>query len=310
MYSLKYLCKHFEVKRGKRQFSSEMLNVMSYLHDNKILPKKLCIWLQEHYQDFDEIDGIENVFYNYHMNRLGKNRFEQLNDYGIELNNYVIYPLELYDIIKDILDNVKSDDDLLAWFSNYYLDNNDEEYDVEIIAIHNKVHEIWANDLFELFLTEDGDLWDLVNASSHFRKANLSENAIEKLNANRKYADQQDDKSRSAYYVTLGGATRDIGERDKALKYAKLGYKLSPNNYRPCTLLGALYMEGFNVEEGHKWYSLAEKLGANVHGVNNEIIQILSNLSRKEKLDMINRLLSMDRQRYSYLKSKYRNIFK
>lgn len=85
--------------------------------------------------------------------------------------------------------------------------NNDEEYDAEIIAIHNKVHEIWAYDLLKLFFTDDGGLWDLVNASSHFRKANLSKIAIEKLNVNRKCIYQQDKKSRLVYYSTLGMAS-------------------------------------------------------------------------------------------------------
>lgn len=115
--------------------------------------------------------------------------------------------------------------------------------------------------------------WSAVNASSHWRKADeplkalpITEGALRQSNSK---------KLRSALLTTRGGAFRDLCEHNQALRTAEEAHELAPGDFRPCTLLGALYVEVYDFAEGLRWYEKAEALGANRLEINKEIRSIV-----------------------------------
>lgn len=119
-----------------------------------------------------------------------------------------------------------------------------------------------------------GDRWQAVNASSHWRKTDDPSRAlsvsIEAL------AGGDTAKLRSALLTTMGGALRDLRRHPEAVDAGLEAHKLCPDDYRPCTLLGAVHIEMHAYVEGADWYGRAEKRGASLDHVHSEISAILS----------------------------------
>lgn len=137
------------------------------------------------------------------------------------------------------------------------------------------------------------NLWSIVNASSHFRKANKpaeSINTISKLN----FKAIRNLKLKSALLITQGGAYRDLKNFDEALKCAKKGYDHDLKSYYPCTLFGAVYYEKGNYQLGAKWYLKAERKGASIKVIENEIKSIYNRKTKKEKEELKKYLLNSD----------------
>lgn len=86
------------------------------------------------------------------------------------------------------------------------------------------------------------DPWLAVNASSHFRKADYSDEAASLLKTI-KLGKIKSTKLKSALCTTHGGSMRDLGHWDEGLSLGEQAHKHRPDDYRPCTLLGAIYME-------------------------------------------------------------------
>jgi Flp pilus assembly protein TadD len=80
----------------------------------------------------------------------------------------------------------------------------------------------------------------------------------------------KDKKLLSAYFTTLGGVRRDLRKVEVAIDNASKAHTLTPDNYRPCTLLGAIYMEPVNI---HLDMNGMKKL-VNVEHQNNQLMPI------------------------------------
>jgi tetratricopeptide (TPR) repeat protein len=106
-------------------------------------------------------------------------------------------------------------------------------------GIRRAHHSILA-ERFALEWRQSGDVWKAVTACSQWRKAKLASEALsvagEALGRNRA------PKVRSALLTTRGGALRDLGRHQEALKQGAEAHALCPDDYRPCTLLGAVHM--------------------------------------------------------------------
>ena len=144
--------------------------------------------------------------------------------------------------------------------------------------------------------------WDAVNASSSLRKAKASEEA-EKFLEDTKISLSKDKKLLSAYFTTLGGVKRDIKKVDTAIECGVKAHENNSQDYRPCTLLGAIYMENQEYSSGHEWYSKARDRGAPEKSINADLRSILSKLDKSKRIEMIASLLKKDPYRYSWLKS-------
>lgn len=147
----------------------------------------------------------------------------------------------------------------------------------------------------------EGDPWQAVNASGHLRKCDASGQAIELLN---EIAAQRlkHNKLKSAMLTTRGGALRDLERFHEAQKAGEEAHALLAQDYRPCTLLGAVHIQQGNYEQGYDWYRKAEKRGAPAEGNDQEIRSILRRMPQEKRQKAIAELIRIDPDRFSALR--------
>lgn len=147
------------------------------------------------------------------------------------------------------------------------------------------------------------DPWSAINASGHYRKCKQPESARDLLRSMPAKRVEQP-KVHSAMLTTHGGALRDLGQRDEALQLGKKAHELQPQNFRPCTLLGALNIELGNFSEGHQWYAKAEELGASKQSIDTDLKGIFRRADKTLRETMRTSLLAVDRVRYHWVNDK------
>lgn len=177
-----------------------------------------------------------------------------------------------------------------------WLCSEGDEYFTEELRM--AYHHLEATALADEF-REKGDCWLAVNASSHFRKAGESGRA-DQLLGGIKLADNAPRKLRSALCTTHGGVMRDLGHWDDALRLGQDAHALTPKDYRPCTLLGAVYMETSRYDLGQLWYAKAVERGANERDVDNDLRNIYQRANRDKKAALSAFLIRSDPQRYAW----------
>lgn len=146
------------------------------------------------------------------------------------------------------------------------------------------------------------DAWNAVNASGHFRKCGRSSSAHDLLNSipvERRGAP----KLKSAICTTHGGALRDLKRLDEALSMGSQAHTLTPKDFRPCTLLGAVNMELGNLEIGLEWYRKAEERGASERSVDDDLRGILARADHAKRAQLKAFLLREDAVRYKWVAS-------
>ena len=127
-------------------------------------------------------------------------------------------------------------------------------------TVHRTYYFILANNHYKAWeKTHRG--WDFVNAVSCYRKAKNCLSIIEDIDNLKPFLNIKNKKLRSATLTTCGGVYRDIEQLDEAIKLGELAHNLTPDNYRPCTLLGACWIISGNTSLGLKYYQKAMALG-------------------------------------------------
>lgn len=147
------------------------------------------------------------------------------------------------------------------------------------------------------------DPWDAVNASSHWRKAGEPDKALSLTQAAQKKAGR-DPKIRSALATTMGGALRDLNRLTEAKEAGFAAHRLTPGNFRPCTLLGAVHLQSGDLADGHEWYVRAEKLGAKKQAVDQDIRALMMRASKPEQERIRVYLLAQDPKRFAWLRPR------
>lgn len=147
---------------------------------------------------------------------------------------------------------------------------------------------------------EDKNVWHAVNASSHFRKANMSREAEQLLSSIQQKV-IPNKKLKSAFLTTFGGVKRDLGHFQAGIEMAEMAHVLLPKEFRPCTLLGALHFEIGEYVTGSEWFEKAEKLGAPKHNADAEIKSIYHKADKEKKKELKRYLLFLDAKRYAWL---------
>ncbi|CAJ1812838.1 hypothetical protein [Aeromonas hydrophila] len=142
--------------------------------------------------------------------------------------------------------------------------------------------------------------WSAVNASGHLRKCAASNEAIALLSAIPAKRQGQP-KLKSAILTTHGGAMRDRGEHTAALNMGAEAHRLQPNNFRPCTLLGAVCIELGNISEGHEWYCKAEARGAGRDSIMSDVRSLLTRMTADKREAVIAELLRIHPEQYRWL---------
>lgn len=158
----------------------------------------------------------------------------------------------------------------------------------------------------EFFISEfkrTGNLWNVVNASSHYRKCYYAQEA-DTLLATIRVDQQKSSTLKSALCATHGGVMRDLERWDEALRLGEKAHTLQPKDYRPCTLLGAVYMEIGNYSLSQEWYDKAIERGATPKIVDDEIRRIFFQADKDQQNKMKEFLLGFDPIRYQWVKQK------
>lgn len=180
-----------------------------------------------------------------------------------------------------------------------WLNTKGKEYFYKESEIYKTYHKIEAEYYADLF-NKAQDSWNAVNACSHFRKAKLAQKAESLFGSilNKKF---QNKRLKSAFFTTFGGVMRDLLKFQEGIKLAEQAHNLSPNDYRPCTLLGALHFEIYEYEQGQEWFDMAEELGAPEKNADAEIKAIYHKADKAGKEKLKTHLLGQDPIRYAWL---------
>lgn len=147
--------------------------------------------------------------------------------------------------------------------------------------------------------------WAAVNASSHYRKCNEAEAAdllLQTINIDK----FKNVKLKSALCTTHGGAKRDLKQWKEALALGEQAHLLTPQNFRPCTQLGAINMEIGHYDLGQSWYKKAIARGYSARAMDNDLRSIFIRAEKKNKEKLKEYLLNIDSFRYRWV-NEYKN---
>ncbi|MEH2314689.1 MAG: hypothetical protein V7K35_25560 [Nostoc sp.] len=188
---------------------------------------------------------------------------------------------------------------------NYYSWQKEPKYQ-EKNLVSGKIwiayHTIEAN-FYEQEFQRTDNKWNLANASSHWRKADEPEQALQLTN-NLEFDKIKENKLKSALLTSRGGAFRDIEKLDKAENCARQAIEYQPKSHHPYTLMGAICFERHQYSNGEYWFQEAIKRGANPRDMDSEIKRVVKNAKDENKRrEVIEYLLKKDSQRYSWAKS-------
>ena len=192
------------------------------------------------------------------------------------------------------------------------LDNNQRLSEQDAIWLNSEGRQFFTDELKIKFHRVEADFylneykttklhWHAINASSQLRKAKASKEA-ENFLENTEISLNKNKKLLSAYFTTLGGVKRDIRKVDTAIECGVKAHENNSKDYRPCTLLGAIYMENHEYTLGHDWYSKARDRGAPEKSINADLRSILLKLDKSKRIEMIASLLKKDPYLYGWLK--------
>jgi hypothetical protein len=214
-----------------------------------------------------------------------------------EINEYIsgALPKEFSEILSKLESDIRLSQDEAVWLNTI----GKRFFSTKV---RHKFHRLEASYYLQEFEKNKKNIWNAINASSQLRKCQASleaEELLEKISI----AGIKDKKLLSAYFTTLGGVRRDLRKVEVAIDNAFKAHNLTPENYRPCTLLGAIYMETRQYTLGHEWYEKASERGAPTQSINADLKSILAKMDKAQRNEMIEHLLKLDPYTYSWLKS-------
>ncbi len=187
-----------------------------------------------------------------------------------------------------------SDKDFI-WLSTQGDDNYECYLTTEVKVCYHRIEAEYLSAEFK----RTGDPWHAVNASGHFRKCEEPWRA-DQLLGGIKISQITDVKLQSGLYTTYGGVKRDLRQFNPAQEFGLRAHELTPSDFRPCTLLGAVHYEQGNFEQGRVWYAKAVERGFKEDQVDYELKTIFWRLDAEKQIEMRAYLLSLDPERYKW----------
>jgi hypothetical protein len=150
---------------------------------------------------------------------------------------------------------------------------------------------------------QTGDVWKAVNACGHWRKAKEPREGLKVAEFALSMVTHVKKKARSALLTTGGGAHRDLRQLPAAIQFGMEAHILTPEDFRPCTLLGAVHIQKGTHVTGLKWYEKAEARGASRQSIDRELQLIVNAASPEERKSIIKALKTHDSSRFRWLSS-------
>lgn len=207
---------------------------------------------------------------------------------------------KLMDILRRVDNGVRLSEEEVVWLST----ERDEFYTGYFTE---ELREGFHKNEAKFYSTEfekSKDPWLAVNASSHYRKCKQSSTA-ESILCTIDMSGLKNRKLKSALCTTYGGVKRDLNKRDEALNLGKQAHDFTPQDFRPCTLIGAVYMETGHYDLGQSWYKKAVERGYSEKSVDDELRGIFMRAEKSNKEALRAHLLSVDPERYSWSNKKH-----
>ncbi len=204
---------------------------------------------------------------------------------------------KLKKIIEKADQGLRLNQDEIAWLM---IARKENSYWYYTQKLREKYHKNEA-DFFSAEFKKTKNLWDAINASSHFRKCRHSEKANTFL-TDINIANLKSKKIKSAFKTTFGGVKRDLRKFEEALSFGNQAHLLTPNDFRPCTLLGAVNIEIGNYGEGQSWYEKALKRGATEKTIDDDLRSIFMRSEKTKRNDLAKFLYKNNPKRYSWVK--------
>lgn len=204
---------------------------------------------------------------------------------------------KLMNILRNVDKGLRLSEKDIAW-----LTTKDYEYGYYTEELRERYHENEAEFYADEFKKRK-DPWLAVNASSHYRKCKRTKEAdsmLRKINASR----IKSKKLKSALCTTHGGVKRDLLMYDIAITLGEQAHQLTPKDFRPCTLLGAVNMEMGNHSLGEAWYEKAIERGASEKSVDDDLRSIFMRAVSAKQEELRIYLLNKDPHRYSWAKKR------
>lgn len=135
--------------------------------------------------------------------------------------------------------------------------------------------------------------WELVNASAAYRKAEELTKIKKALDESHPFNIPKNEKKlKSALLTTYGGVCRDLKDYVNSIKLGLEAHKVTPLNFRPCTLLGAVYLSTGEFDLGHEWYGKAKERGFSQDAYDNDIKSVYFRASAEMKNRLKQNLIS------------------
>jgi len=204
---------------------------------------------------------------------------------------------KLHNIVEKADKGSRLNQDEIAWLIITRKRNGSGYYTKKL---REKYHENEAGYFLSKFRISNNP-WDVINASSQLRKCDQSRKAnsiLTKVNNNI----LNSKKIKSAFRTTLGGVKRDLNIFPEALSLGEKAHVLTPKDFRPCTLLGAVNIEIGNYEEGKSWYQKAIDRGATEKSVDDDLRSIFKRTQKSNRKKLAIFLYKNDPSRYNWVK--------
>ena len=203
----------------------------------------------------------------------------------------------LMNILRNVDRGLRLTENDIAW-----LTTKDYEYGYYTEELRERYHENEA-EFYAKEFQKRRDPWLAVNASSHFRKCQRAAEADTMLRTI-KTSKINKKKLRSALCTTHGGVKRDLHKYNEAITLGEQAHELTPKDFRPCTLLGAVNMEMGNHSMGEAWYEKAIERGASEKSVDDDLRSIFMRATSAKREELRAYLLKKDPHRYRWAKKK------
>lgn len=279
---LNYLRKRKLAKTIKFAFQPDADCLMNKIKQGHGLSTDDITWCKQH--DFPEI-----IF------------FSLKKDYGIEYRNDT--PASpLFVILEKIEAKERLSDDNVVWLEGEKWCR--PNYQDRVFNWKNKIfltHHTNEALLYEAEFQRTKNQRNRVEASSHWRKADQPQRALEQTSNLSLIQSLKDNDLKAALLTTRGGALRDLDQLDDSEKCALEAKAFNPKKHYPYTLLGALCYDTRRYEEGDKWFEEAVKRGAKPNDQDAEIRRILNKKKGKDRQSMIDHLLKKDPVRFEWV---------
>jgi hypothetical protein len=201
----------------------------------------------------------------------------------------------LMKILKSVDAGRRLQDEDVVWLST----TAEEYFSEELRAAYHRLEaEFFASEL-----ARTSDPWMAVNASSHYRKcyeARKAKALLDDIDIDQ----QRSKKLKAALWTTRGGVMRDLSPWEEALSLGECAHAVRPDDYRPCTLLGAIHMETGHYSLGQEWYAKAIERGATIKSVDQDLRKIFFQADSAKQAEMRAFLLGEDPQRYAWARTR------